>query len=53
MQELPSDPTGLRVFQQYTLQGRQEQQLQAMHEEKEPGTETAMDGTAGTHRTAG
>jgi hypothetical protein len=51
MQELPSDSTGLRIFQQHALQGRQEQQLQAMHEEKEPGAETAMEGTTGTCRT--
>ena len=53
MQELPSDPTCLRVFQQHALQGRQEQQLQAMHEEKEPGAETAMEGTTYTYRTTG
>ncbi len=50
MQELPSNPPGLRVFQQHALQGRQEQQLQAMHEEKEPGTETTLERTTNKPR---
>jgi len=53
MQELPSHPSCIRVFQQHALQGRQEQQLQTMHEEKEPGAETTMEGTADTHKTVG
>jgi len=50
---MPSHPSCIRVFQQHTFQGWQEQQLQAMHEEKEPGAETAMEGTADTHRATG